>query len=46
MQTFEQMPGVDKTINSHRQSYSTKFTHGDFRTEEYYGEWYDDYGDH
>ncbi|KAF8523626.1 kinase-like domain-containing protein [Gautieria morchelliformis] len=30
MQTFEKMNGVDKTVYSHRQSYSTKFTHGDF----------------
>lgn len=30
METFENMIGVDKVVDSHRQHYATKFTHGDF----------------
>ena len=30
METFENMRGVEKAIDSHRQHYATKFTHGDF----------------
>lgn len=30
METFENMNGVEKVVNSHRQCYATKFTHGDF----------------
>ncbi len=30
MEAFENMRGIEKVINSHRQHYATKFTHGDF----------------
>jgi thiamine kinase-like enzyme len=30
LQTFETMINSDKVVNSHRQRYATKFTHGDF----------------
>ena len=30
METFENMISTEKVVNSHRQHYATKFTHGDF----------------
>ena len=30
MDTFAQMRGIEKVVNSHRQHYATKFMHGDF----------------
>ena len=30
MDAFAQMRGIEKVVNSHREHYATKFTHGDF----------------
>jgi aminoglycoside phosphotransferase len=30
MEVFENMRGIEKVVDSHRQHYATKFTHGDF----------------